>query len=336
MLREHEFYEYHELLKIIDDKNIQIESEAFAINALKNYSYYTLINGYKHHFLQPNETDLMIDGTKFDDFVDVYFIDKNMSSLILKYILSIEKSLRARAGHTIAKFFGIYTDDYLNREHYTNFNRLRGRTLHSISKVSDDPRFGSNTYYYKHNKTNIPPWIIINDVSFYDCINWICIIRDRGSYKEKPLFSILTDFYRNSDIDHNHYRRTFYYSFQFLREYRNFAAHNRRDFQENLNFKISPDIASRLFPSVLYTDEDIMHDRGTHDLLAAINLILVYTVDKRMLANFYREFILLLIDYVDDVDYRPNKFINGKSIYEVLNLPNNITQRITSYINTMT
>ncbi|CZQ83547.1 Hypothetical protein Tpal_459 [Trichococcus palustris] len=323
------FKSFEEQLVKIQEKNIDIISEDFTINSLKNHSYYTLINGYKHLFLKPGETDIMIDGTCFEDFSVAYYIDTNISSLIFKYILFIERGLRTRVSYVVANTFGVENtgdNSYLKRGLYLDSRRLRGSTLRDLDDCIRNCKQGSVTYYYKENKANIPPWIVVNDISFFNTISWFEIL----PYDFKQM--ILTDYFNNSELPERGHADFLYYSMNFLRDYRNIAAHGKRNFKEKIKHYISPGNSLQFFGTTLLTQSDIDNGFGFKDLYTVIILILKYTFDEVVLSNFVQELLVSLLPYIDSETYEPNKLINGKNIYQILNIPENTMTRIFTYI----
>ena len=85
------FQTYEQLLKIMEDRHIIINDREFAIQALINYSYYGIINGYKNTFLQMPNTDNFIPGTTFEQLYTLHLIDTSLNNIIFKYILSLKK-----------------------------------------------------------------------------------------------------------------------------------------------------------------------------------------------------------------------------------------------------
>lgn len=320
------FHEYETLIEIIKDKNIVVEDENNTIISLKNHSYYSLINGYKKYFLKADESDEMIDGTSFTDFTSIYYLYSDISSLVFKYILYIEKSLRSRLSHIVAREFGVHQIQYLDRTNYKDYKNLRVRTLKDIEEVINNCKSTSVTHYFKENKQNVPPWIIVQDISFNDVISWSNIL-------PKDLKNeLLSDFFSNSKL-YEHFQETFFHhSFHFLREYRNIAAHGKRDFKEKIRNYLNEKSSIHFFDSALLKQDDLDKNRGLQDLLAAINLILMYTQDITVIYKFIDEFILLIIPFVDKDNFSPTRLINQKSVYQILDLPEDIMDRIAKYI----
>lgn len=110
------FKTYTEMIDILQSRNIVISDKNFAEMALSNFSYYSLINGYKNTFLQMPGTDKFIEGTKFEELYTLHTIDVNLNNFLFKYILYIERSLKSKLSYLVSEQFGVYTDK--NDFHY--------------------------------------------------------------------------------------------------------------------------------------------------------------------------------------------------------------------------
>ena len=80
--------------KLQNEKNLIITDTNFAITTLKNFSYYGLIDGYKHLFIDIH-TRKYINNTFFEDIVALYELDEELRGLFFKYICRIERKLRS-------------------------------------------------------------------------------------------------------------------------------------------------------------------------------------------------------------------------------------------------
>lgn len=78
--------------KLKNEKNLQIDDEAYAKEILRQTSYYSLIGGYKDIFKNPT-TKKYKDGTKFEDIVELYYFDESLRQLFLKYLRFLYKGI---------------------------------------------------------------------------------------------------------------------------------------------------------------------------------------------------------------------------------------------------
>ena len=75
-----------QLNKLVNDKNLIINNQKYAIDTLKEVGYFALVGGYKELYKNPT-TKKYKDGTTFEDIVALYKFDENLRELFLKYIL---------------------------------------------------------------------------------------------------------------------------------------------------------------------------------------------------------------------------------------------------------
>lgn len=78
--------------KLKNEKNLQIDDEAYAKEILRQTSYYSLIGGYKDIFKNPT-TKKYKDGTRFEDIVELYYFDESLRQLLLRYLIKVENEI---------------------------------------------------------------------------------------------------------------------------------------------------------------------------------------------------------------------------------------------------
>ena len=88
-----------------NDKNLVIQDHDYAKTMLKQIGYFSLIGGYKAPFKNPT-TRKYRDGTRFEDIVVLYYFDENLRELFLKYILKIERHIRALPSYHFSEKHG--------------------------------------------------------------------------------------------------------------------------------------------------------------------------------------------------------------------------------------
>ncbi|MGX7091225.1 Abi family protein [Hutsoniella sourekii] len=316
-------------LEKIESKNIIISDDKSAKGFLLNHSYYSIINGYKRHFLIPGEKDKMYDGTNFDHFVELYFLDTDLTEVIFKYILFVEKSVRTRLAYTIAMEISDSEREYLKRSLYMNTRGTRGSTLEQIERTIRNCKQDSVTYYFKHNKANIPPWIVVQDLSFATTIHWYDMLEDN-------LKSLITkDYFARSNLREDFQDTFFFYTLHFLREFRNKIAHGKIHFEEKTKHHLHLESSKHFFNYTLYDDETIASNQSGKDLYAAISIICGFLLDKKVAEKFITDLFNTFDKYIDIHTGNVTHTINDKTIYELFNLPENLFYRISDYYGTI-
>ena len=80
--------------KLKNEKNLIITNTDFALTSLKKISYYGLIDGYKHPFIDIH-TRKYVNNTCFENIVALYELDEDLRELFFKYLCRIERKLRS-------------------------------------------------------------------------------------------------------------------------------------------------------------------------------------------------------------------------------------------------
>ena len=80
--------------KLKSEKNLIITDSDFAVEALRNISYYALIGGYKHPFIDIH-TRKYINKARFEDIVALYKFDEELRGLFFKNLCRVERRIRS-------------------------------------------------------------------------------------------------------------------------------------------------------------------------------------------------------------------------------------------------
>ena len=178
------FKTYDELLNLLESRNVIITNKDFAKECLSELSYYDLINGYKSLYEIDNNNNF-INPVSFYDFYFLHTFDTIINSIIFKYIIMIEKSLKTKIAYIISKNYGVHTDlsdkcrtknsDYLHYSHYSNCNK-RDNILYSIKKTINESN-NKSIQHYLYNHNHLPCWILINAIAFGLSIKWYEILK---------------------------------------------------------------------------------------------------------------------------------------------------------------
>lgn len=308
---------FKEQLDLIENKNINVSEyeKDISLNRLKNHSYYSLINGYKPHFLLDGYSDTMREGTTFSQFYAIKILEMDLSAILLKYLQIIEQGFRTRVSHVIAREYSTDDEVYLDKANYVNTNRRRHKTLEHFKSLRDKPNDNSYSHYFREiKKVSIPPWILLQDANFYNVINLYSCLPDE-SRKELRSEYISTG---RLNTENN----LFIDSMQLLREYRNIYAHSKRNFEEKINYNLDCKLTKSTAYPDLYDEDYFDSNLKAKGLNVVIPLIFNYLNDDFLYYRLYRELLTLFVEdgYIDE-DYKGNYIFNDLSIYDILNLP---------------
>ena len=92
--------------KLKNEKNLQIDDEAYAKEILRQTSYYSLIGGYKDIFKNPT-TKKYKDGTRFEDIVELYYFDESLRQLPLRYLIKVENEIKSQVSYYFTVYDGL-------------------------------------------------------------------------------------------------------------------------------------------------------------------------------------------------------------------------------------
>lgn len=323
------FKTYEELISIMESRHIKISDKEFAIQALTNYSYYGIVNGYKNTFLQVEGTDDFIPGTTFEELYTLHIIDTAINNVIFKYILFLEKALKSRLSYLVAENFGVYTipsdlrctdiTDYLFRGNYSNSNGKRTTVLKKLKEYISRDNKNPIMQHYLINKNHIPPWILTTGIPYGLTIEWYNILK--GNHKTELCNTFISSGLLSDEQVKEFVRK----SLDLTKEYRNKIAHGNRTFNmislPQLPKKQTLDLTFNAISEAEY-DKRI----GQNDTFAIILLLIVLLSDKYLISNFYKELYIALIPY-------ERLLFNGQTIFDIFGFPNNIFDRLELLIN---
>ena len=324
----HPFKSYSEQSKILEqDKKLIIDDDYLLQVVLQDYSYYTIINGYKDIFLNKknlSDSENFQPGTKLSYLYQVHWIDITMSSILFKYTLLVEKRLKTRVSYLVAKNFGINEKEYLSPINYSQAKYNKGRLAQVIKNISEKRNKDISLNHYDKKENNLPPWIAAKALSFGNIINWYKILRAAhkkeiiaGNNQYKGFLNPLPSLKEEELKDY------FLRLIEQVYQFRNLSAHGNRTFSLNLEDKYALNF-NHLKKANLNYYFDNMPKNGLYSIIFSILILLD---DKYAIKNFYNELSLFFYQYD-----RKEFLMLGKSIYDLFNLPKNTLILIEYYI----
>lgn len=322
------FKTYDQMLEIMRNRHIIIQDPDFAKMALENFSYYSLVNGYKNTFLQIPKTDNFIDGTHFEELYTLHVIDISLNNILFKYILYIEKSLKSRISYLVSEKFGVYTDradmsnnnpnDYLYNKNYSSSTNKRDPILRKLKECTQNHRNNPSLAHYIMTKNHLPAWVLVNNVPFGLAIEWYSILT--GIHKTE----ICSRFINTAALTTSEKKEFFQKALSLVKDYRNQIAHGNRTFSI-MQLPVLPKKQLLNLSMGILSEDEYDNRHGQNDIFAVVMVILLLINDQYLLTNFYRDFLSIF------EPYKNTKF-NEKTIYEVFNLPNDIADRLSKLL----
>lgn len=228
MERTKQFKTYREQIEILKSKGLVCDDNSIKI--LERNNYYFLINRYKDCFIIPNsKPNVFRKNTHFNEIVALYNFDNDLRSITLKYIIKIENTLKSIISHEFSKLYGY---GYLQRDNFTfdpkntTSEILEKRIKNLFNSIKSTIAQGKRSHryikYYSDNYSQIPLWVVINDLSLGLTIKFYKLLKDQDKENISQKFGIsFKDFESYLDI---------------LSHFRNLAAHNQRMFDAQSNY----------------------------------------------------------------------------------------------------
>ncbi|MCO7151877.1 Abi family protein [Vagococcus lutrae] len=302
------------------------ENEKNAAYILQNNSYYALVNGYKDILgvISVNEED-NYNGALFDDLKEAYDFDKNISSILFKYLLRIEDSIKAIFSHYIAKTYGHKNYDYLTHYNYRKGKQLRDsqkferdKLLEKLNKPIEINR-DLQIIHYNEDYGYVPPWVLVSCISL-DVLNFWFKLSNRKikkdvvktilyDYEQYPFVSI-TDLEENIEL--------FSEGFKLIKEYRNRAAHGNRIINHTSKHNLNINSILKYVPN---REEIIsLYDTGglRGDIMSVFVLVLIMLSKRSTLSTSFINELEAEFDKLNNTN--PNLY---KKILKQTKIPDN-------------
>lgn len=123
MLTDKNFTTFEEQIKILKGRKLTFINEEGAIDALRRYGYYNIINGYKDpyvHYIEEDgeQKEFYNEGVTFEQVFSLYMMDRYLRSAVMDAMLEVEDNLKTAAAHTIGEVFTAELPVYLSRTNY--------------------------------------------------------------------------------------------------------------------------------------------------------------------------------------------------------------------------
>ena len=230
-MKDKNFTTFEEQINILKRRNLIIGNEEAAIDALKRYGYYNIINGYKEPFVIASENsddeEKYKDGITFEEIYALFLLDRNIRISVMDAMFDVEDHLRTATAHVIAEAFTADQNKYLDRKNYKLGNKVNDHGSYTIDAIFNKFTniLADNTQPVKHYREdygNVPPWILLKEASFGNIVNFIKV--QKGPQKRK-IISLIYGFpvsliASNADV-YNMFMDTIFICL----DYRNFSAH---------------------------------------------------------------------------------------------------------------
>ena len=219
-----EYKNSNELLDYIISKGVSVNNKEDALNKIKTYSYYSIINTYKDVFKNTNNEYKK--NVSFDEIYALFEFDKNLRSIFLKYSLEIEIILKSLLAETLSSRYGI--KDYLIKE---NFDDTVNETIitESINVIEDEINKQNGKHeavtHYIDEYGFVPPFVLTKILTLGELSKLYAMLKQSDRQSISKNFKLSDKVLKQIIIN--------------MTMIRNICAHNDRLFCFHSKFRIS-------------------------------------------------------------------------------------------------
>lgn len=269
------FLTYDEQISFLSEqKQLIIEDQEYAKRILFQTGYFALVNGYKRIFKNPQTNKFQV-GVRFEDVYGMYCFDRNLRSILLKYILICEQTIKSSLSYHFCQIYGEDQKAYLNPINYLQSENHSRIIKKLIQKISAQLNENSSYYYIRHyvkRYQSVPFWVLVNTLTLGQ------VSKMYSCQKSRVKIQICKDF---GEIRENELERML----SIMTKFRNVCAHNDRLF----NFKTQDALPDLLIHQMLQIPRRLgRYCCGKEDLFAQV-IILKMLLQEEDFEWFYTE-----------------------------------------------
>lgn len=269
------FLTYDEQISFLSEqKQLIIEDQEYAKRILFQTGYFALVNGYKRIFKNPQTNKFQV-GVRFEDVYGMYCFDRNLRSILLKYILICEQTIKSSLSYHFCQIYGEDQKAYLNPINYLQSENHSRIIKKLIQKMSAQLNENSSYYYIRHyvkRYQSVPFWVLVNTLTLGQ------VSKMYSCQKSRVKIQICKDF---EEIRENELERML----SIMTKFRNVCAHNDRLF----NFKTQDALPDLLIHQMLQIPRRLgRYCCGKEDLFAQV-IILKMLLQEEDFEWFYTE-----------------------------------------------
>ena len=213
-----------ELLNYIIAKGVTVTNKEYALDKIKKYSYYSIVNTYKDVF--KNSDNNYKENVTFEEIYSLYEFDKNIRSIFLTYILEIETVIKSLLAELLSSKYGI--NNYLLPSNFdTNINPKIIQD--NINKINEEINKQNGKHeaitHYINEYGFIPPFVLIKVLTWGELSRLYSMLKQSDRQAISKEFKVPDNFLKQ--VMKN------------ITMIRNICAHNDRMFSFHSKFLIT-------------------------------------------------------------------------------------------------
>ena len=317
------FKPYPDLINfLISSHGLIVKDKLFAEHALKTFSYYDLVNGYKDSMM--DSSDKFKSGISIEYLYTFFLFDKNFQQTLFSRIVLIENYLKTNLAYCISRDFGVHQNDYLDPKNYNYASKAISfpSLLKQINRILTGKHPFQPTAYYLANHNHVPAWILFKNIKFSHAINLFRVL------KAQQKNYIANELIPGQILPQRDKIEFLISGMNLIRQCRNLIAHNLKF----VTYKASPKDRLKgksvlsLLPPTLISNTDITNGTGTNDIYAAILFIFL------ILNTPYLK-MLFLRDLINGITTAPGEYPLFPAYAAITKLPVDLPIRLKNTIN---
>lgn len=280
-----------ELLAHLESKNVVIKNREEALNKIKKYTYYSIINSYKLNF--KDEYGNYKDKVSFEEIYALYNFDKNIKYLFLKYSLELEIQIKSLMANQIAKVYGI--ENYLDKNNLDEgaSDELKEKLIERINKdIDEEYKIHLAIIHYKDKYGYVPPFVLTKVLTFGVASSYYGLLKQSDRQAISKYFKVTDKFLKQA--------------LKNLTMVRNISAHNDRLFCFRSKSYLS------------YKEIDKNYKRKDNET----NLYMIIKAMEYLLKDDFKDFMTIFNKEVDQLKQELTS-IDIKDILTIMGFPSN-------------
>ena len=213
-----------ELLDYIISRGVIVTNKDYALDKIKKYSYYSIVNTYKDVFKTLDNNYKK--NVTFEEIYSLYEFDKNIRFIFLTYILEIETVIKSLLAELLSSKYGI--NNYLLVSNFdTNINPKIIQD--NIDKINEEISKQNGKHeaitHYINEYGFVPPFVLIKILTWGELSRLYCMLKQTDRQTISKEFKVPDNFFKQLMKN--------------ITMIRNICAHNDRMFSFHSKFLIT-------------------------------------------------------------------------------------------------
>lgn len=258
-----EFLTYKQQVEKISEIGILVEPNYDILPALKFHGYDKILTDYIKLLIGLNPE------ISFKDIETLVMFDFDLQSLLFKYIIQTESTLKTLFSHQIGKKIGIKKDEYLNAEKYIKSKIVNAKINFINKKFIKRSSFSKKPFSNYTDENKVPPWLYFSQVDLGDFINLYSVI---DTDIKHTIANELISSKRAILIDDKN--ELVISGIKYMHSFRNKIAHGQHCFSFSTDKVVKFDIISSLCSSTVLSKSEFMDIKNRIFIIFLLIIIL--------------------------------------------------------------